>query len=237
MPQLVQNEFGYTAMLAGLSLLPGGIVTMTMIPIAGYLTGKISQNISLRSGSASSECRCGHLRPPSPDLSFGYAVWTRMFTAAGLPFLFIPITTTSYAGLKGDTNQAAALINIARNLGGGIGVALVQTSLQQRQQFHQSRLVEHTLPSDIHLQEFIQRATEYFQSSGSSAVDVARKAYALLGQEVLKRRRCCLTSTRFGYLPSCASLHCRMRLFCGRFHSPKEARCIEGDAPRFGALG
>ena len=110
-----------------------------------------------------------------------------MFTAAGLPFLFIPITTASYAGLKGDTNQAAALINIARNLGGSIGVALVQTSLQQRQQFHQSRLVEHTLPSDIHLQEFIQRATEYFQSSGSSAVDVARKAYALLGQEVLKQ--------------------------------------------------
>ena len=97
-----------------------------------------------------------------------------MFTAAGLPFLFIPITTASYAGLKGDTNQAAALINIARNLGGSIGVALVQTSLQQRQQFHQSRLVEHTLPSDIHLQEFIQRATEYFQSSGSSAVDAAR---------------------------------------------------------------
>ena len=79
------------------------------------------------------------------------------------------------------------MINIARNLGGSIGVALVQTSLQQRQQFRQSRLVEHTLPSDIHLQEFIQRATEYFQSSGSSAVDAARKAYALLGQEVLKQ--------------------------------------------------
>jgi MFS transporter, DHA2 family, multidrug resistance protein len=68
----------------------------------------------------------------------------------GRGILFIPITTASYAGLKGnDTNQAAALINIARNLGGSIGVALVQTSLQQRQQFRQSRLVEHTLPSDI----------------------------------------------------------------------------------------
>ena len=77
------------------------------------------------------------------------------------------------------------MINIVRNLGGSIGVASVQTSLQQRQQFRQSRLVEHTLPSDIHLQEFIQRATEYFQSSGSSAVDAARKAYALFKQATL----------------------------------------------------
>ena len=188
MPQLVQNEFGYTAMLAGLSLLPGGIVTMTMMPVAGYLTGKIQPKYLIALGLSIVGMSMWTLTGLSPDLSFGYAVWTRMFTAAGLPFLFIPITTASYAGLKGDdTNQAAALINIARNLGGSIGVALVQTSLQQRQQFHQSRLVEHTLPSDIHLQEFIQRATEYFQSSGSSAVDAARKAYALLGQEVLKQ--------------------------------------------------
>ena len=187
MPQLVQNEFGYTAMLAGLSLLPGGIVTMTMIPVAGYLTAKIQPKYLIALGLSIVGMSVSTLTGPSPDLSFGYAVWTRMFTAAGLPFLFIPITTASYAGLKGDTNQAAALINIARNLGGSIGVELVQTSLQQRQQFRQSRLVEHTLPSDIHLQEFIQRATEYFQSSGSSAVDAARKAYALLGQEVLKQ--------------------------------------------------
>jgi DHA2 family multidrug resistance protein len=188
MPQLVQNEFGYTAMLAGLSLLPGGIITMTMMPVAGYLTGKVQPKYLIALGLSIVGMSMWTLTGLSPNLSFGYAVWTRIFTAAGLPFLFISITTASYVGLKGnDTNQAAGLINIARNLGGSIGVALVQTSLQQRQQFHQSRLVEHAIPSDIHFQEFIQRATEYFQSSGSSAVDAARKAYALAGQEVLKQ--------------------------------------------------
>ena len=148
MPQLVQNEFGYTAMLADLSLLPGGIVTMAMMPVAGYLTGKIQPKYLIALGLSIVGMSMWTLTGLSPDLPFGYAVWTRMFTAAGLPFLFIPITTASYAGL---------------------------------------RLVEHALPSDIHLQELIQRATEYFQSSGSSAVDAARKAYALLGQEVLKQ--------------------------------------------------
>ena len=103
MPQLVQNEFGYTAMLAGLSLLPGGIVTMTMMPVAGYLTGKIQPKYLIALGLSIVGMSVWTLTGLSPDLSFGYAVWTRMFTAAGLPFLFIPITTASYAGLKGTT--------------------------------------------------------------------------------------------------------------------------------------
>lgn len=45
--------------------------------------------------------------------------WLRVFQMIGLPFLFLPITTASYAGLPPDkTGQAAALINVARNIGG-----------------------------------------------------------------------------------------------------------------------
>ena len=62
----------------------------------------------------------------------------------GLPLIFIPITTASYDGIPPDkTDQASALINLARNFGGSMGVALSQTVLARREQFHQSRLVEH----------------------------------------------------------------------------------------------
>ncbi|HEY8194335.1 MAG TPA: DHA2 family efflux MFS transporter permease subunit [Hyphomicrobium sp.] len=188
MPQLVQNEFGYDATLAGLSLSPGGVMTMLMMPVAGYLTGKIQPKYLIAFGLAIVGMSMWTLTGLSPNLSFGYAVWTRVFTSAGLPFLFIPITTASYAGLKGaDTNQAAGLINIARNLGGSVGLALVQTVLQQRQQFHQSRLVENTIPSNIHFQEAIRRATELFQSGHYSAVDAAHHANALVAQTILKQ--------------------------------------------------
>jgi DHA2 family multidrug resistance protein len=188
LPQLVQNEFGYDATLAGLSLSPGGFVTMMMMPIAGYLTGKVQPKYLIALGLAIIGFSMWTLTGLSPDLSFFYAVWTRMFTAAGLPFLFIPITTASYAGLKGgDTNQAAGLINIARNLGGSIGLAMVQTSLQQRQQFHQSRLVENAVPSNIHFQESLRQATIFLQSSGSSATDAMHRAEALVGQVIMKQ--------------------------------------------------
>lgn len=188
MPQLVQTEFGYDATLAGLSLSPGGVVTMLMMPIAGYLTGKIQPKYLIALGLVIVGSSMWTLTGLSPDLSLWYAIWTRMFTAAGLPFLFIPITTASYAGLKGtQTNQAAGLINIARNLGGSIGLAMVQTSLQQRQQFHQSRLVEHAIPSNIHYQDAIRQATQVFEHSHYTAADAAHRAYALVGQTILKQ--------------------------------------------------
>ncbi|MET0639995.1 MAG: EmrB/QacA family drug resistance transporter, partial [Hyphomicrobium sp.] len=93
-----------------------------------------------------------------------------------------------YAGLKGqDTNQAAGLINIARNLGGSIGLAMVQTSLQQRQQFHQSRLVEDAVPSNIHFQDALRQATIFLQDSGSSAADAMHRANGLIAQTILKQ--------------------------------------------------
>jgi DHA2 family multidrug resistance protein len=163
-------------------------MTMLMMPIAGYLTGRVQPKYLIAFGLMIVGASMWTLTGMSPNLSFGYAVWTRVFTAAGLPFLFIPITTASYAGLKGaDTNQAAGLINIARNLGGSIGLAFVQTSLQQRQQFHQSRLVESTIPSNIHFQEAMKRATELFQGAHYSAVDAAQRAEALIAQTILKQ--------------------------------------------------
>jgi DHA2 family multidrug resistance protein len=78
------------------------------------------------------------------DADFWYFAWSRIYLGIGLPLIFIPITTASYDGIPANkTDQASALINLARNFGGSMGVALSQTVLARREQFHQSRLVEH----------------------------------------------------------------------------------------------
>src|SRR6201995_3572647 len=126
-----------------------------------------------------------HLTGINGDISYGYAAMSRIYLAVGLPLLFLPITTASYDGVAPDkTNQASALINVARNLGGSMGVALVQTVLAQRQQFHQSRLIEHTAPSDIGYQQTIDTMTRFFRAQGSNASDARSQAIAWIGQTV-----------------------------------------------------
>ena len=117
------------------------------------------------------------------------AVLPRALIAAKVPFspgpTMMPVTTASYQGIPPDkTNQASALINVARNLGGSMGVAMVQTVWQQRQQFHQSRLVEHIVPSDVGYQQTIDAMTRFFQARGSNASDAASQAIAWVGQSL-----------------------------------------------------
>jgi DHA2 family multidrug resistance protein len=59
-------------------------------------------------------------------------------------------------------DAASALINVARNLGGSIGVALAQTVLAQRQQLHRSRLIEHIAPCDIGYQQTVRCHEPFF---------------------------------------------------------------------------
>lgn len=183
LPQLLQTEVGYTAMLAGLALSPGGIATMMLMPVAGRLVSVVQPKYLIMFGAAVAALSMWHMTGLTGDLSYGYAALARIYLAIGLPFLFLPVTTASYDGVPPEkTNQASALINVARNIGGSIGVAVAQTLLAQRQQFHQSRLIEHAAPSDLGYQQTIDAMTRYFQAQGSNASDAASQAVAWVGK-------------------------------------------------------
>lgn len=183
LPQLLQTEVGYTAMLAGMALSPGGIATMMLMPVAGRLVSVVQPKYLIMFGAAVAALSMWHMTGLTGDISYGYAALARIYLAIGLPFLFLPVTTASYDGVPPEkTNQASALINVARNIGGSIGVAVAQTLLAQRQQFHQSRLIEHAAPSDLGYQQTIDQMTRYFQAQGSNASDAASQAVAWVGK-------------------------------------------------------
>jgi DHA2 family multidrug resistance protein len=78
------------------------------------------------------------------DVGFWSMSLTRMSQVMWMPFLFIPISAVSYVGLPpARSNEASALINLMRNLGGSFGVSFATNMLQVRGQFHHARLAEH----------------------------------------------------------------------------------------------
>jgi DHA2 family multidrug resistance protein len=183
LPQILQTDFNYTALLAGLSLSPGGIATLMVMPIVGRLVGIVQPKYLIMVGSLIVTFAMWHLTGLNGDITYGYAAFARVILGIGLPLLFLPVTTASYDGVPPDkTNQASALINVARNLGGSMGVALAQTTFAQRQQFHQSRLVEHISASDVGYQQALDAFTRYFQDQGSDPQQAASQAVAAIGK-------------------------------------------------------
>jgi DHA2 family multidrug resistance protein len=145
LPQLAQSLLGYDATTSGMTLGVGGVFSLLLMPIAGIVTGRLIQPKYLV-GIAVVGTGVSMLLAARLDLNISF--WSiseaRITQVIWLPFLFIPLSAVSYVGLPpAHNNEASALINLMRNLGGSVGVSFVTTMLEERTQFHHARLAEH----------------------------------------------------------------------------------------------
>jgi MFS transporter, DHA2 family, multidrug resistance protein len=181
LPQLVQTNFGYTAWLSGLALMPGGVAMLFVMPVVGQITGWIQPKYLMAVGMAVVAVAMWHLASLAAGADFGYFASARVYQMLGLPLLFVPITTASYSELRPEqTSQGSALINVARNLGGSIGVSLATTELARRTQFHHARLAEHVVASSIYYQQAIHRIAAHLLTQGTAMVEAQRQALATI---------------------------------------------------------
>jgi DHA2 family multidrug resistance protein len=185
LPLLVQTDFGYTATWAGFVLSPGGVVTMIMMFAAGSLSGRIQPKYLMMIGAILIAISMYQLTNVYADLDFWFFARTRMLLGIGLPLIFLPILAAAYDGVPPNkVDMASALINAARNTGGSIGVSLASNVLNHREQFHQSRLIEHAIPSSVGYQTTLQQATQYFLGQGSLLPQAQQQAVSWIGQQV-----------------------------------------------------
>ena len=183
-PQLMQTNFPYTAMLSGLAMMPGGLAMLVMMPLIGQIAGRAQPKYMIAIGFTIIALAMWYSTSLVPDASFSYFATVRVFQTVGMPFMFIPVNSVAYTGLPlQKTSEASALINVARNLGGSVGVSLANTELVQRSQFHQARLVENMTPSSPAFQSTMHNLTQYFTQFGSPAGAQGR-AFGYIGQLV-----------------------------------------------------
>ena len=180
-PQLLQEVMGYTATDAGLALTLGGLATIVAMPVSGLLMGRVDPRYLIGGSFIVQGFALFHMSHLSTDMSFMDAALARMMQAAGIPFLFVPLTTIAYVGLRPEeSNQASAMMNVARNLGGTIGISSVQTMLAQREQFHQARLVEGLNPLNPNYTQGLAQMTQQLRDAGQLSSDAAAQAVGRL---------------------------------------------------------
>ncbi|HBF31321.1 DHA2 family efflux MFS transporter permease subunit [Rhizobium sp.] len=185
LPQLVQTNLGYTATWAGLLLSPGGVVTMVMMFVVGMLSSKVQPRYLIAVGACFVALAMYQITSSYSGIGFWFLARARMLQGIGLPLIFLPITSASYDGIPpSKTDQASALLNAARNTGGSIGVSLVSNVISHREQFHQSRMVEHVLPSSPQYQATLSQVTNYFVGQGSNMVLAQKQAIAWIGNQI-----------------------------------------------------
>jgi DHA2 family multidrug resistance protein len=167
-PQYMQLVMGYSATQAGLVLSPGALLIMAVLPFVGMLLAKVEGRWMIGVGLAITSTALIHMTSFDTFMDFKYAVIARCWQAAGFAFLFVPINTVAYAFVPRNKNNAASgLINLARNIGGSVGISLVTTLLSRRAQFHQARLVEHASALDPNFNAAVNSAARVFGNGNS----------------------------------------------------------------------
>jgi DHA2 family multidrug resistance protein len=142
-PAYAQSLMGYRAVDAGMVLTPGGLATIALLPLVGRMVNKVDVRLLVAIGLVIGGFSLLWMTNFYLDISFHRLMLARIVQAASLAFLFVPLNAMAFRGIPASkTNNASALINLARNFGGSIGISVASTLLTRREQFHQSRLVE-----------------------------------------------------------------------------------------------
>jgi len=185
LPLYVQALLGYTATDAGMVLSPGGFALMLLMPVIGKLVSKVDARYLIAFGLLVSALALFGLTRVDLEVDFWTIADLRIVQALGLGFLFIPISTIAYVNIPPEkNNNASALINLARNLGGSIGIAALVTVLAQRAQYHQNMLVEHVGPYATAYHNMAASLQTRMTSHGGSAADALHKAQAIIANMV-----------------------------------------------------
>jgi DHA2 family multidrug resistance protein len=201
LPLLLQTLMGYSATMAGLVLSPGGIATMVCMPIVGYLLGKVQARWLIALGLAIMALSCEYMARFSLQVDYGTAVVARLIQSAAIAFLFVPINAAAYAFVPGPKRtQASGMINLSRNLGGGVGIAMCSTVLARYSQVHQSVLSAHLSASDPRYQAAVRQTIQHLRWQGMSPAQVPAVAQGLLYKELVRQSTMLAYITDFRFM-------------------------------------
>jgi DHA2 family multidrug resistance protein len=181
LPLFLQTMLGYTAELAGKVLSPGGLVVLVLLPIVGRLLGKVQARWLIAFGFLSTALAMFHMTDLNLEISFSTAMMYRIYLSVGLAFLFVPINTIAYTDIPPEkNNQVSSIVNLARNLGGSVGISLATTLIARRAQHHQVHLVGHLTPYDPSFRQALDALTQTLFHRGVAFVEATRQAYGRL---------------------------------------------------------
>jgi MFS transporter, DHA2 family, multidrug resistance protein len=188
LPVMLQTLAGYTAQLSGLVLSPGAIVTLVSLPLVGWLLARFQARWLVIFGLTVLSVGMFQLAYINLTTDFGTYVYLWMISRGGLAFLFVPINVTAFSYIsKEKMNNATGLINLARNIGGSVGISMVTTIQARLTQKHQNDLIAHVSPLNSRYLAALHGLAAGLQEKGSSASTAMHQAGALLYGEVQRQ--------------------------------------------------
>ncbi len=176
---------GYDALMIGETMFVTGLAMFLTAPIAGRLSQKLDPRVMLMIGFGGFAVGTWLASSITADWDFRELLIPQILRGCSLMLCMVPINNLALGTLPPQQlKNASGLYNLTRNLGGAVGLALINTLLNHRTDLHITRLHEAVSAGRQIAEENLAALTQRFADYGDAAQTMA---LALLNQRAHKQ--------------------------------------------------
>ncbi len=189
LPVYLSRIQGYNAEQIGMVLAWTGLPQLVLIPLVPRLMRRFDPRLVIGVGFALFAASNFMNIFMTSDTGSDQLFWPNVVRAVGQALAFAPLSAVATAGIEHENaGSASGLFNMMRNLGGAVGIAVLQTFLTKREQYHSNVLSQSVSLLEQATRTRLDALTQYFMNHGViDRVDAARRAYVAIGHIVQKQ--------------------------------------------------
>ena len=189
LPVYLSRIQGYNAEQIGMVLAWTGLPQLVLIPLVPRLMKRFDPRLVIGVGFALFAASNFMNIYMTTDYASDQLFWPNVVRAVGQALVFAPLSAVATAGIEAENaGSASGLFNMMRNLGGAVGIALLQTLLTKREQYHSNVLMQSVSLFEQATRARIEKLTQYFMSHGVvDHAEASHRAVVAIGRIVQKQ--------------------------------------------------
>jgi DHA2 family multidrug resistance protein len=168
-PRYLAEVRGYSALQIGETMFVSGITMFLTAPIVGRLMQKVDLRLIIASGLVIFAFGSWQMTWITRDYDFYELLVPQILRGIGMMLAMVPTNNLALGTLAPERlKNASGLFNLTRNLGGAVGLALINQVLNERTDLHIARLHDKVLWSNATATEMLNMFTQKFQGLGDA---------------------------------------------------------------------
>jgi DHA2 family multidrug resistance protein len=189
LPVYLSRIQGYNSEQIGMVLAWTGLPQLLLIPMVPRLMKRFDPRLVIGIGFALFAASNFMNIVMTTDYGADQLFWPNVVRAVGQALVFAPLSAVATSGIEAENaGSASGLFNMMRNLGGAVGIAVLQTFLTKREQYHSNVLMQSVSLFEQATRARIEQLTQYFIHRGiSDPAYASHRAVVAIGQTVQKQ--------------------------------------------------
>jgi MFS transporter, DHA2 family, multidrug resistance protein len=182
-PVYLASVRGYSSLMIGKTMFVTGVCMFIMAPISGRLMTRVDPRLMIAVGFAGFALGTLQASYVTADWDFWELLVPQMLRGFSLMLCMVPINNLALGTMPPQRmKNASGLFNLTRNLGGAVGLALINTLLDKRMDLHLARLHDSIAWGRTAADEAMTNLTNAFASRGSDATLAATRQLMMIAR-------------------------------------------------------